>query len=192
MRRSRINLKLLHFYGTSYEITSRTLRDLNISFKMYMHILSHRLSGELDTTRHWEREFGSDTCIFQANYIRVCSCAKSSTYHSQQEKKSCLHALFLYFLGVPPHSYTSYPDHWPPTSMLGPTLRSSPTFLICFTLGQGHCLIYLPSSILDDLWGWLCPGADLSCRRSRFPHMEGDSHPQRNRCRNPEDSISIN
>lgn len=72
MCRSRINLKLFHFYGTSYKIASCILRDQNIPFKMYIHILSHRSSGELDTTRHWERAFGSDTCIFQADYFGVC------------------------------------------------------------------------------------------------------------------------
>lgn len=109
------------------------------------------------------------------------------------EKRSVFVPSSFTFLVYPltpiPPTLTTCP---PLTSVLGPTLRSPPTFLICLALGQGHPFIYLPPSIWDDLWRWLCPGADLSCRRSRSLHVQGSSHPQRNGCHNPGDAVSIN
>lgn len=137
--------------------------------EMKLRSFTHR-SGELETTRHWERAFGPTTCIAQAEHPRVCP---ASTAHCEEV---CLCALFLHFFAVTPHTYTSHLDHLPPLSpMLQPTLRFRPAFLICLTLEQGHTLIYLPPNILDDQMAWLCPGADLSCGS---PHVEGASHPQ--------------
>jgi len=112
---SRINLKLFHSYGTLYEITSCKLRDQNIYFQIYISILSHRLSGGLTTTRQWERAFGSATCIFQEDYLRVCLWTKRGNSRRQRWKEVCLLALFLHFLGVHFHISHSHLDCLPPT-----------------------------------------------------------------------------